>query len=93
MEDRDQVLSGRVKAVLELNERLKTITDQTTGYGPAERKQDEGDLKERVFAFLVELQESGICNMFDAASHICEEFGISLPHANTLLMMWMRSFS
>ena len=83
MENRDQVLSQRLEAVIR----------QTSRPRPAEQEQTEEDLKERVFVFLVELRESGICNMFDAATHICEEFGISLPHANTLLMMWMRSFS
>ena len=55
--------------------------------------QGEGDLKTQVFAFLTELRESGVCNMFDAAPHIQEEFEIGLPLANTLLVRWMRSFS
>jgi len=43
--------------------------------------------------FLDDLHESGAINMFDAASYIVEEFGVSRIEAEEFLSNWMQTFT
>lgn len=46
-----------------------------------------------VFAFLDELRESGITNMFGAGQYVEEMFSLESKEARTLLGKWMQTFS
>ena len=47
---------------------------------------------EEVFAYLEELRDSGVTNMFGATPYIVAEFGVDTPTAGKLLSDWMHSF-
>jgi len=49
--------------------------------------------KEDVFQFLDEMREWGGINMYGAAPHIQESFGVSRHEARNLLAEWMKTFS
>ncbi len=49
--------------------------------------------KEEVFVYLDELRESGVTNMFGAASYIQKEFDAEKAEAKSLLVEWMKTFS
>ena len=52
------------------------------------------ELKEEIFAFLDELRESGITNMYGAGSYIRYAFPeIGAAESRTLLKEWMDTFS
>lgn len=52
------------------------------------------DVEKRVFQFLNELRESGVTNMFGAASFIREEFeDIGEIESRQLLCCWMSNFN
>lgn len=53
----------------------------------------DSELKEKVFCFLDDLRESGITNMFGAASYVEDEFGLDKRGAKALLVEWMQTFS
>ena len=48
--------------------------------------------REKVFAFLDDLRESGVTNMFGARPYIMREFGYDGAMAGALLSEWMRTF-
>lgn len=43
--------------------------------------------------YLDSLRESGVTNMFGAASYVAEAFNISMKDARAILHYWMESFS
>ena len=45
-----------------------------------------------VFEYLVDLRDSGVTNMFGAATYIEVEFGTSRNTSHKLLSLWMNSF-
>lgn len=49
-------------------------------------------IRSEVYAFLDELRESGITNMFGAAPYIADEFGINEREARAWLKSWMSDF-
>jgi len=51
------------------------------------------EIKPKAFAFLDNLRESGITNMFGATPYLVEEFGIDKKAAAVLLMAWMQQYS
>lgn len=58
-----------------------------------DNKAKEGELKEEVFAFLDEVRESGMINMFGAAPHIRYAFpDVDTAQSRTLLKEWMETF-
>ena len=46
-----------------------------------------------VFTYLNELRESGVVNMFGAASYIRDEFGTERIESRMLLTSWMSNFN
>lgn len=42
--------------------------------------------------FLDNLRDSGVTNMFGAASYIVDEFGVTKQEARAVLSQWMREF-
>lgn len=44
-------------------------------------------------AYLDDLRESGVTNMYGAASYVEDEFGIEPKPAKEILVYWMRTFS
>lgn len=44
-----------------------------------------------VFAYLDDLRESGIINMFGAPGHVVREFGCSRQEASDFVSEWMNS--
>ena len=53
---------------------------------------DEADFEATVFAFLDDLRESGVTNMFGAAPFIVREFDVSVIEARELLAKWMQQY-
>ncbi len=51
------------------------------------------EIKPKAFAFLDNLRESGITNMFGATPYLVAEFGIDKKAAAVLLMAWMQQYS
>jgi hypothetical protein len=45
-----------------------------------------------VFEYLDELRESGVTNMFGAATYIADEFGMDIRRARKFLTAWMKNF-
>lgn len=45
------------------------------------------------FAYLDELRESGVTNMFGASPFVAREFGLEKGEARTILADWMQCFS
>jgi len=43
--------------------------------------------------FLDDLRESGITNMYGAASYLREEFGLSEPDSVLVFLYWMQTFT
>lgn len=50
------------------------------------------ELRVEVFAFLDDLRDSGITNMFGAAPYIMQEFNLNRSDAIKLLTEWMKSY-
>lgn len=46
-----------------------------------------------IFEYLDDLRESGVTNMFGAASYIQRDWGLSAPDARGFLTAWMKTFS
>jgi hypothetical protein len=44
-------------------------------------------------AYLDELRESGVTNMFGAGPYLRHEFGVTQSEAHTILGYWMRTFA
>ena len=53
----------------------------------------EADFQDEVFQYLDLLRESGVTNMFGAASYVAEQFGLDRATARDYLGEWMRTFS
>tara|TARA_Y100001937_G_scaffold125549_1_gene192609 strand:- start:732 stop:905 length:174 start_codon:yes stop_codon:yes gene_type:complete len=51
------------------------------------------EIKPKAFAFLDNLRESGITNMFGATPYLVKEFDIDKKAAAVLLMAWMQQYS
>jgi hypothetical protein len=49
--------------------------------------------KERMFDFLDNLRESGICNMFGSGVYLEEMFGINRRESKEVVLEWMNTFS
>ena len=49
--------------------------------------------KERMFDFLDNLRESGICNMFGSGVYLEEMFGINKRESKEVVLEWMNTFS
>jgi hypothetical protein len=45
------------------------------------------------FAYLNDLRDSGVTNMFLASPYLEDEFGLDSKEAKDILLAWMRSFS
>ena len=50
------------------------------------------EIKPKAFAFLDNLRESGITNMFGATPYLVDEFDIDKKAASILLMAWMQQY-
>ncbi len=50
-------------------------------------------LQEEVNVFLDNLRESGAINMFGAAPHVSDTFGVSKYEARDLVINWMETFA
>jgi len=50
-------------------------------------------LQEEVNLFLDDLRESGATNMFGAAPHVADAFGVSKYEARDLVIKWMETFA
>tara|TARA_S200000501_G_scaffold132147_1_gene124908 strand:+ start:3535 stop:3708 length:174 start_codon:yes stop_codon:yes gene_type:complete len=50
------------------------------------------EIKPKAFAFLDNLRESGITNMFGATPYLVDEFDIDKKAAAVLLMAWMQQY-
>lgn len=48
--------------------------------------------KEKVFAYLVDLRDSGVTNMWAASPYIARKFRVSDKQAGELLVEWIKSF-
>ena len=48
--------------------------------------------REHVYSYLNVLRNSGITNMFGAATYVMTEFGIDKHEARILVAEWMRAF-
>lgn len=44
------------------------------------------------FEYLNELRDSGITNMFGAASYLADDYGLSKKDARRIVLAWMKSF-
>ena len=49
--------------------------------------------KERMFNFLDNLRDSGICNMFGSGMYLEEMFGINKRESKAIVLEWMETFS
>jgi hypothetical protein len=49
--------------------------------------------KERMFNFLDNLRESGICNMFGSGVYLEEMFSINRRESKVIVLEWMKTFS
>jgi hypothetical protein len=49
--------------------------------------------KERMFDFLDNLRESGVCNMFGSGIYLQEMFGINRRESKAIVLEWMKTFS
>ena len=49
--------------------------------------------KERMFNFLDNLRDSGICNMFGSGMYLEEMFGINKRESKAIVLEWMKTFS
>lgn len=49
--------------------------------------------EEEVYAFLGNLRDSGITNMWDAGRFVSGEFGLTEKEGGDWLVKWMRSFN
>lgn len=56
-------------------------------------KEDDGPSKDEMFKFLDELRNSGATNMFGAAPHLAEAFGLDKGESRKILKEWMETFS
>ena len=45
------------------------------------------------FAYLNDLRDSGVTNMFLASPYLEDEFGLDRKEAKDILLAWMKSFS
>ena len=52
----------------------------------------DDDFEQEVFEYLDELRESGVTNMFGAASYIQDEFGTDRKQSRKYLLKWMSTF-
>jgi hypothetical protein len=48
--------------------------------------------KERMFDFLDNLRNSGICNMFGSGIYLEEMFGINKRESKEVVLEWMKTF-
>lgn len=48
---------------------------------------------ETYLCYLDSLRESGVTNMFGAATYLVSEFGLSKPAAKEILKTWMETFT
>lgn len=55
-----------------------------------DESQEEKD--EKVFAFLINLRDSGVTNMWGASPYIEEHFGVGHGEASEYLIRWIKSF-
>ena len=53
---------------------------------------EKNENDEKYFAFLVQLRDSGVTNMWGAAPHIAQEFDIPHEEAAYVLLRWIKSF-
>ena len=53
---------------------------------------DTVEMTEEHRQYLNALRESGVVNMFGAASYLEEEFGLDRKEAKAVLIQWMESF-
>ena len=51
------------------------------------------NLEKEVLVYLNFLRETGVTNMFGAASYIEDEFGVDRKEARRLLSLWMANFN
>ena len=51
------------------------------------------DSNDEYFAYLDDLRESGVTNMFGASPYLQEEFGLDRYEARDILLQWMQSFN
>jgi hypothetical protein len=49
-------------------------------------------MKETYFEYLKSLRDSGVTNMFGAASYLQNEFGLDKYEAKDILIEWMESY-
>ena len=54
---------------------------------------DEGPSEEVVFAYLDELRDSGVTNMFGARPYLQDEFGFDKKEAGQWLTQWMQTYA
>lgn len=47
---------------------------------------------EQIFSYLEDLRESGVCNMFNGATYLERQFGLSRREAQEKLLKWMNSY-
>lgn len=52
----------------------------------------DNEYKEEVYLFLNELRDSGVTNMFGAATNIQDEFGFPIDECRAWLTQWMEDF-
>lgn len=53
----------------------------------------EDEFTQDIFAYLDDLRESGVTNMYGAAAYIQQDWGLSREDAQGFLGEWMRTFS
>lgn len=63
-----------------------------TGYKSKVAMADSRDSYEEYYAYLEDLRDSGVTNMFGAAPYLQEEFGLDRYEAREVLLQWMQSF-
>mgnify|MGYP003113391191 CR=1 FL=1 len=54
-------------------------------------KEINKEIKE-VFAYLNELRDSGVTNMFGATPYLVDQFGFDKRNASNYLILWMQSY-
>ena len=64
-----------------------------TGYNSKVAMANSRDSSQEYFAYLDDLRDSGVTNMFGAAPYLQEEFGLDRYEARDILLQWMQSFN
>ena len=61
------------------------------GNGEAIQSKKGGLMEQKFIDFMVELRDSGVCNMMGAGEYLMEEFDINKREAKEIVIDWMKN--